>query len=260
LTGASVDKGARFTDWSIRPLNRRQIDYALADVVFLKPAYLKLCKLLEDGGRTDWIEGEMETLLDESIYDVDPMLVFKRIKARNAKPRTLAVLRALAAWREQQARKRDLTRNRILRDEALMEIAHHTPRDVEGVARIRGMGRRMAEGQSGQEILQAVKCGLDVADKDCPQPRSRPVLPRGIGPTSDLLKVLLKIKCEEFNVAQKLIASSDDIDLIAAYGEKADVRALNNWRYDVFGRDALLIRDGKCGIAMKGKSLILIEL
>jgi ribonuclease D len=260
LTGAKVDKGARFTDWSIRPLSRRQIDYALADVVYLKPAYLKLCKLLEDGGRAGWIDEEMRTLLNPEIYDVDPMATYKRIKARNAKPRTLAVLRELAAWRETEARRKNIPRNRMLRDEALLEIAHHTPKDANGLGRTRGMGARMAEGQAGQEILKAVQRGVATPDKDCPKPATKPDLPRGIGPTSDLLKVLLKIKCEDYDVAQKLIASSDDIELIAAYGEKADVRAMHNWRFDVFGNDALRIRNGECAIAMKNKKLILLEI
>lgn len=257
LTGAKVDKGTRFTDWSIRPLNKRQIDYALADVVYLRPAYEKLCKKLADQGREEWIGEEMNGLLDERIYLVDPMETYHRIKSRNAKPRTLAVLRELAAWRELEARRRDLPRNRVLRDEAILEIAHHTPDSVGALERTRGLGKRMAEGHAGQEILKAVKRGVALPNSECPKPRAKPDLPNGIAATTDLLKVLLKMKCDEFNVAQKLIASSDDVELIAAFGEKADVAAMRSWRREVFGNDALLIRDGTYSLGISDKHVVL---
>ncbi len=260
LTGAAVDKGARFTDWSIRPLSKRQIDYALADVVFLKPAYLQLCALLEESGRSEWIGEEMSTLLDEEIYDVDPLKTYKRIKARNAKPRTLAVLRELAAWRETEARRRNVPRNRVIRDEAILEISHSMPKDSASLAKTRGLGQKLADGSAGQAILAAVKKGISVPDNECPDILSKQILPRGIGPTAELIKVLLKIKCEEFDVAQKLIASSDDIDQIAAFGEKAPVRAMKNWRFDVFGQDALRIKNGECAIGMKNNKLILVDI
>lgn len=257
LTGAKVDKGTRFTDWSIRPLSKRQIDYALADVVYLRPAYEKLCQKLAVQGREEWIGEEMSVLLNEKIYLVDPMETYFRIKSRNAKPRTLAVLRELAAWREIEARRRNQPRNRILRDEAILEIAHHTPDSVQSLERTRGLGKRMAEGQAGQEILKAVKRGVDLPDAQCPKPRSKPDLPNGIGATTDLLKVLLKMKCDEFNVAQKLIASSDDVELIAAFGEKADVAAMRSWRREVFGDDALRIRSGECSLGISGRRVVL---
>ncbi len=259
LTGASVDKGARFTDWSIRPLSARQIQYALADVVYLCPAYEKLHDQLEHRGRAAWIEGEMSGLLDESIYNVDPMETFRRIKSRNAKPRTLAILRELAAWRELEARRRNLPRNRVLRDENLLEIAHHVPDSVGALARTRGLGKRLAEGSQGQEILKAVVRGVAVPEKDCPRPTQKSDLPNGIGSATDLLKVMLKMKCNEFDVAQKLIASSDDIDRIAAFGEKADVRALQGWRFEIFGRDALRLRNGECAFALNGRKLMLVD-
>jgi ribonuclease D len=259
LTGDKVDKGTRFTDWSIRPLNKRQIDYALADVVYLRPAYEKLREKLADQGREEWIGEEMSGLLDEKIYLVDPMETYHRIKSRNAKPKTLAVLRELAAWRELEARRRDLPRNRVLRDEAILEIAHHTPETVKALERTRGLGKRMAEGQAGQEILKAVKRGLDLPEKQYPKPRARPDLPNGIGPTTDLLKVLLKMKCDEFNVAQKLIASSDDVELIAAFGENADVPAMRSWRREVFGEDALRIRNGEFSLGISNRRVVLTK-
>lgn len=259
LTGASVDKGARFTDWSIRPLSKRQIEYALADVVFLTPVFEKLRDQLENKGRASWIEEEMDALLDESIYDVDPMTTFRRIKSRNAKPRTLAILQELAAWRETEAKRRNLPRNRVIRDENLLEIAHHAPDSVEKLARTRGLGKRLAEGSQGKGILKAVARGVARPDKECPKPAQKPDLPNGIGAATDLLKVMLKMKCNEFDVAQKLIASSDDVDQIAAFGEKADVPALRSWRYDVYGRDALRLRNGQCAFALNGRKLSLVD-
>ncbi len=259
LTGAKVDKGARFTDWSVRPLSERQIKYALADVVYLCPAYEKLHDQLLKRNREAWIEEEMNTLLDPAIYDVDPMTTFRRIKSRNAKPRTLAVLRELAAWREQEARRRNMPRNRIVRDETLLEIAHHAPDNTAKLARTRGLGQRMAEGKQGQAILKAVERGMKLPDKDCPKPAQKPDLPNGIGSATDLLKVMLKMKCNEFDVAQKIVASSEDVEQIAAYGDKADVPAMRSWRYDIYGRDALRMRNGECAFALKGKKLLLVD-
>jgi len=259
LTKAKIDKSSRFTDWSIRPLSERQVTYALSDVTHLREAYRKLTETLGKSGRSSWLEEEMATLTSSETYDPDPYSAFWRIKTRGATPRLLAVLRELAAWRELQARKRDLPRNRILRDEALLEIAHHTPKTADDLARTRGLGDRMAQGSAGEMILQAIQRGLDVSDADCPKPRRKTELPRGLGPVIDLLKVLLKVKCDTSDVAQKLIASSDDIERIAAFGEKADVRAMQGWRRDLFGEDALRVRRGEVGFAIKDKKLILIE-
>ena len=259
LTKAKIDKSSRFTDWSIRPLSERQVTYALSDVTHLRDAYRKLSETLEKSGRSSWLEEEMATLTSSETYDPDPQGVFWRIKTRGATPRLLAVLRELAAWRELEARKRDLPRNRVLRDEALQEIAHHTPKTAADLARTRGLGDRMAQGATGEQILQAIQRGLNIADEDCPKPRRKAELPRGLGPVIDLLKVLLKVKCDTSDVAQKLIASSDDIELIAAFGEKADVRAMQGWRRDLFGDDALKVRRGEVGFAIKDKKLILIE-
>jgi len=259
LTGASVDKGARFTDWSIRPLSERQIKYALADVVYLCPAYEKLQGQLEKRDRAGWIEEEMRGLLDESIYDVDPMITYRRIKSRNAKPRTLAILRELAAWRELEARRRNMPRNRVLKDETLLEIAHHAPDSVSSLSRTRGLGQRLADGHQGQDILKAVARGVAIPEKDCPKLDQKPDLPNGISSATDLLKVMLKMKCNDYDVAPKIIASSDDIELIAAFGEKADVPALRSWRFDVFGRDALRLRNGECAFALKGRKLLLVD-
>ena len=252
-----ADQGP-FTDWSLRPLSERQVAYALNDVVLLRPAYEKLRNKLHANGREAWLEEEMATLNAPVTYDGDPMHVYRRIKTRSANGRMLAVLRELAAWRDKEARRRDVPRNRILRDEALVEIAHHTPANAEQLARTRGLGAKMAHGPMGAEILACVRRGLAVPERDRPQPVARPELPRGLGPVADLLKVLLKMKSEDSHVASKLLASSADIELIAAFGEAADVPALKGWRRQVFGDDALKLIKGELTLAVRGRKLKLL--
>ena len=259
LAKAHIDKSSRFTDWSLRPLSDKQVDYALSDVTHLRVIYEKLQRTLHDNGREAWLDEEMAILNDPATYDPDPHSTFRRIKSKGAKPHMLAVLREVAAWREIEARKRNQPRNRILRDESLVEVAHHKPKTVNDLAKTRGLGRRLAEGQAGEALLAAVERGMAVPTDECPKPVFKPELPRGLGPVIDLLKVLLKFKCDESDVAQKLLASSRDIELIAGLGEKADVRALNGWRRELFGEDALKLRDGKIGFAIEGKKLVIFE-
>ncbi len=258
-TKAQVDKSSRFTDWALRPLSERQILYALSDVTHLRPAYEKLKRKLEANGRAPWIEEEMAVLTATSTYAMAPEEAYRRIKSRGAQPRTLAILRELAAWRETEAQTRDLPRGRVLRDESLVEIAHHRPKTVEQLARTRGLGRRMAEGAAGGAILEAVARGLAVPDAECPQRQEKRPLPRGLGPVTDLLKVLLKMKCEEAHVAQKLLASAAHVERLAAFGEEADVPALSGWRRQVFGEEALRLRRGELALAIEGKKLKLVE-
>ena len=191
-------------------------------------------------------------------YDVAPARAWLRLKARG-NGSFLAVLREVAAWRDRKAQKRDLPRGRILRDEALIEIAHHRPTTVDALARTRGLGARMADGAMGADLLKAIAAGLAVPDKDCPRLDAKPELPNGIGPVGDLLKVLLKMKSEESGVAQKLLASSADIDLVASFGEKADVPALHGWRRTVFGEDALRFMRGELAFVAEGRRLRIIE-
>ena len=257
LTKARVDKSSRFTDWTLRPLRERQITYALSDVTHLREAYGKLKKKLAANGREGWLDEEMAVLTAPETYAMDPDLAFRRIKARGANARFLAVLREVAAWREREAQRRDLPRQRVLRDEALVEIAHHTPSTVAELARTRGLGRGLAEREAGAALLEAVGRGVAVPEKDRPVPKVRAdtALPRGLGPVSDLLKVLLKMTCEESGVARKLVASSADLELIAAFGEDAKVPALNGWRRQVFGDAALKLRAGETALAAAGNRL-----
>jgi ribonuclease D len=258
LAKARIDKSSRFTDWSLRPLSHRQIDYAIADVVHLVPVYRKLAARLRASGRAEWLVEEMAALINPASYSTDPLQAFRRLKSRGSNGRMLAVLRELAAWRERDAQLRDVPRAWVLRDEALLEIAHHTPTTVNELARTRGLARKVAESAVGEAVLAAVARGLAVPEAKWPETDLRREVPRGVAAVADLLKVLLKMKCEEADVAQRLVASSEEVELIAALGEDADVPALHGWRRQVFGEDALKIRAGDLAIAIRGRKLSLV--
>lgn len=259
LARASIDKSSRFTDWSLRPLSEKQVNYAISDVTHLRTVYEKLVAKIEANGRGEWVAAEMAALADMSIYIADPRKAFERIKIRKPTPRVLAVLREVAAWREEEARRVDVPKNRILRDESLVEIAHHPAKDARQLGRVRGLSQKMAEGGQGRRILDAIARGLALPDDECPKPVEREPLPRGIGPVSDLLKVLLKMCAEDSGVAQRLIASAAEVEEIAAFGEGAKVPALSGWRRELFGEAALRLRTGKTALAVEGKNLVCVD-
>ncbi len=259
LTGAKIDKSTRFADWAHRPLKRRQVDYAISDVVHLRPIYEKLRQRLEKTGRTAWLDEEMAVLTDPETYRLDPELAWQRLKTRSGDRRYLAVVRALAAWRETEAQRRDVPRNRVLRDEQLFDIAAHRPQTTEDLAHTRGLSRDVARGRLGQAIIKAVAEGMAVPEDQCPAPSPRAERPAGMGPVIDLLKVLLKLKCEENEVAQKLVATTADLEQIAASDEAA-VPALSGWRREIFGRDALALKHGRLALGVARKAITLVHL
>ncbi len=259
LAKAKLDKASRFTDWSVRPLSQRQIEYALSDVTYLREIYRKLKRKLETSRRSDWLGEEMATLTDPATYRTEPMDAYRRLKTRAVNGRFLAILREVAAWREREAQHRDAPRAWVLRDEAIMEIAHHAPTTMEALALTRGLGRKFAEGQSGQQVLAAVRRGVDLPEKDLPIAIARREPPRGAGPVADLLKVLLKLRCEVEDVAQKLVASAEDLEALAAFGEAAEVAALHGWRRSLFGEAALRLRDGRIALAVRAGKLTVID-
>lgn len=259
LAGARIDKSSRFTDWAHRPLTDKQLQYALSDVTHLRPAYEKLNRRIEKSGRGQWVEEEMRVLTDPATYRLDPRDSWRRLKTRSENRRLLAVLREVAAWREEEAQSRDLPRNRIIKDESIVEIAAHAPTTVEDLARSRGMQRGFAEGRMGQAILAAVKRGLETPEADCPTPAPRVDLPPGLAPVVDLLRVLLKTKCEAHDVAQKLVASAEDLTMIAA-DDAADVPALSGWRREMFGGDALALKHGRLALTADGKRIQMVPL
>jgi ribonuclease D len=205
------------------------------------------------------VQEEMTALTDPGAYRLEPREAWRRLKVRSEKPRFLAVLRELAAWREEEAQRRDLPRSRILKDETLMEIAAHAPTRVEDLAHSRGLARGLLEGRQGAAILAAVQRGLELPESECPKPAPRPDIPGGLGPIVDLLRVLLKTKCEANDVAQKLVASAADLELIAA-DDRADVPALSGWRRDLFGEDALALKHGRIGLSVAGRTVQIVPL
>jgi len=259
LAHATIDKSSRFTDWARRPLTDRQLKYALSDVTYLRVVYEKLHQKMEKSGRTEWVADEMAILTDTATYDLDPQASWQRLKIRSDKPRFLAVLRELAAWREREARERDIPRSRLIKDEQLLEIAAHPPRDAEALGQCRGLSKGFAEGRMGEAILAVVKRGTDLPEADCPKMKPRPDLPAGLGPLIELLRVLLKTRCDQHEVAQKLIANSDDLERIAA-DDDAEVQALTGWRRQVFGEEALALKHGKLALTAAGKKVKIITL
>jgi ribonuclease D len=233
----------------------------MADVTHLRPVYEKLASRMEKTGRAHWLDEEMAVLTAPATYRVDPEDAWRRIKGRGAKgKRYMAILVELAAWREREAQKRDIPRNRILRDEAIQEIASHAPRKSDTLAHVRGISQKMAEGSMGRGILQAVEDGIERPEHSLPARPERPErLPPGLGPLTDLLKVLLKENCEKQNVAPRLVASGDDLERIAA-DDKADVRALKGWRREIFGEQALALKHGQLALAADGKKIRVITL
>ena len=257
LAGAKLDKASRFADWSRRPLTDRQLRYALADVDHLRPIYQALAKMLGKNGRSEWLADEMAILTDPETYRLEPETAWARLKTRSTEPRYLAVLRALAAWRETEAQRRDVPRGRILRDEQLFDIAAHTPQTPEALGRTRGLGADFARGKMGRGIIEAVKAGLAVPPEERPKAPPRVDLPRGLGPIIDLLKVLLKMKSEEHKVAQRLIANSADLEYIAA-DDNAPVAALKGWRRAIFGAEALALKRGELALSIQKRRVKLV--
>lgn len=259
LAGAQVDKSSRFTDWARRPLTQKQVIYALGDVTHLRKIYEKLNAKLVKTGRADWLKEEMALLAAPATYEIAPENAWKRLKPRTAKAEYLAVLQAAAAWREVEARNRDIPRQRIVRDETMMEIAAHPPKSADDLERMRGLSKGFAEGKMGQGLLAAITAKLASPKDTWPVLEREPDLPRGIGPLVELLKVLLKLKCDDHEVAQKLLANSSDLDKIAA-DDSADVPAMHGWRRELFGEDALRLKRGELALAAHGHKIKLVEL
>jgi ribonuclease D len=251
-----IDKSSRFTDWSRRPLSPQQLTYALGDVIHLRVIYERLQRQLEQTGRSEWVAQELAELTDPATYEQNPEDAWKRIKVRSREPRFLAVLRALAAWRETEAQRRDLPRNRIVRDDLLLEIAANRPTTPEEVAKLR---RINLDRHSALAAVAAVRSALALPEDELPQLEPPPKVPRGLGPVIELLRVLLKLKCEEHRVAQRLVATSGDLEAIATQS-RPDVAALKGWRFEVFGRAALALKRGELGLAIADGQIVLIPM
>lgn len=254
----SLDKSSRFTDWSRRPLSKAQLSYALGDVTHLRQIYEVLAKQIEDSGRGRWVEEEIAILLAPETYVTEPEDAWRRVKTRTQTPKYLAMVKALAAFREEMARKQNIPRNRIFKDDALIELASNKPKSMEELGRSRLLLREARKGEIAEGILAAVQRGLDMPEDEMPRPdRSRDRL--HVNPAlADLLRVLLKAKSEKAGVAAKLIAPSADLDALAA-GER-DIAALKGWRHEVFGADAIRLCEGKIALAAKGQDVEVVSL
>lgn len=258
IARAQVDKSSRFTDWSRRPLTDAQKKYALADVTHLRKVYEFLSAELEKSNRTRWVAEELQILTNPKTYDIQPEEAWKRVKTRTNSARFLAIVRELAAFREQHAQTQNMPRNRVFKDDALVELASAKPKTMSDLGGLRLLLREARRGAIADGILEAVERGATCPPERMPKPdRSREKLQ--VNPAlADLLRVLLKSKTERSGVAAKLIAPSADLDAIAA-GDR-DVPALSGWRREVFGDDALRLCDGQIGLAAQGQSVIVVEL
>ncbi|MCB9988425.1 MAG: ribonuclease D [Rhodospirillales bacterium] len=259
ITGVQLDKAQQFTDWSRRPLSNKQLVYALDDVTHLRNVYGKLKAELADRGRLGWEEEEMAILTSADTYQNKPEEAWRRVKIRSDKPRTLAVLRELAAWREREAQSRDIPRPRVLKDDTLAEIALQTPKTVDTLSHLRGFSADMARGKLGKNVLEAVKKGLDTPKEDCPHVQRKQRLPIEKGPALEMLKMLLRIQAGEHGVAAKLIASADDLEDLAR-DEREEIPAMRGWRYDVFGKEAQALLKGRLGLTLRNGKIEKLEL
>ena len=254
LAKARIDKSSRFTDWSRRPLSEAQLSYALSDVTHLRDIYLHFQQELERTGRTAWLAEEMRVLSAPGTYDLQPEDAWTRLKGRVRKPRELAILMELAAWREHQAQSRDVPRSRVLKDDALIDIVQRAPRSESDLGELRSIPRGFERSQSGVEILAAVERGLERDHKTLPR-LDRPQQRNANGAVLDLLRVLLKAVSDSERVAPKIIATIDDLEAIAA-DDEADVLALKGWRRTLFGDRALALKAGQLGLRMRDGRVI----
>ncbi|KQZ13475.1 MULTISPECIES: ribonuclease D [unclassified Mesorhizobium] len=260
VTGERLDKSSRFTDWRHRPLSDKQLDYALADVTHLIDVYQYLSAELEREDRAHWLNEEMEVLTSRATYDPHPEDAWKRLKMRLRKPQELAVVQAVAAWREREARERDVPRGRVLKDDAIYEIAQQAPRDVTALGRLRTTPKGWERSATASALLGIINSALDLPKEEMPKLPKNFQPPEGTSAAAELLKVLLRIVAEQEGVATKVLASSDDIDRIAGEGDAAEVPALQGWRRTVFGEKALRLVRGEIGIKFEKRKIAVFDI
>jgi len=255
LLGHSLDKGARFTDWGRRPLDKRQIDYAIADVTHLAEIFPRMVEKLRRSGRGGWLDEEMERLADPTSFAFPPQDAWKRLKLPSRNPAVLGRMKAIAAWRESEARSKNLPRGRIIKDDTLGEIAIHPPKSQDDLGKIRGLSSGWRTNDIGRRLMDAIAAAKPLEPQEMPdrEPR-RPGLTKDGVLVSDLLKLLLKIRSKEAGVAAKLIARADEVEALAA-GVRKDLNILRGWRFEEFGRDALDLVEGRLAFAIENGKL-----
>ncbi len=255
VASAQLDKTSRFTDWSRRPLTGKQVEYALGDVTHLRVIYEHFKGRLETVGRTDWVDEELAALLKPTLYETDPEEMWRRMKVKSRDGRFLAVLRDVCAWREREAQRRDQPRNRILRDDVLLDVVANRPRSLDA---LRSLKRVSLDARSAASLVAAIDHALELPPDALPRLKPPAPLPKGIGPLVDLLRVLLRLASEEHAVAQRLIATTSDLEKLAS-DDEADVAALRGWRRTVFGDAALSLKHGRLALRARGRRVELLD-
>ena len=258
ITRAQIDKSSRFTDWSRRPLSDEQVAYALADVTHLRQIYEHLSQKLDRSGRTAWVAQEMALLSDPATYRTDPDEAWLKIKIRSGSGRFLAIVRELARFRESHAQSRNIPRSRVLKDDALLELASLKPLTESDLGKSRLLLRDARRGEIAEGILAAIRRGLDARPEDSPRLPDVDDRAPGNPALADLLRVLLKSRADLEGVAQKLIATSSELDAIAA--GRRDVQPMQGWRNEIFGKDAVLLCDGKIALTVRGSEVVPVRL
>jgi ribonuclease D len=257
ITGHRPDKTHRFTDWSSRPLSEAQIHYAEGDVTHLRDVFVALDADLKKRGRSDWVSEEMEILTSPKTYDADPARAWERLKTRVRKPKELAILMEVAAWREREAQTRNVPRSRVLKDDAIGDIATHAPTSIERLAGLRSLPKGFERSKWGADILEAVQRGLARDLRELPK-LDKPRHNGNGSATVELLKVLLRMTSERYAVASKVIATVDDLEQIAT-NDDADVGALKGWRRELFGDAALALKHGRLALAMEKGRVVRVD-
>jgi ribonuclease D len=258
LTGGHIDKAHRFSDWSARPLTKAQVDYAAADVTHLRVVYERLMARLRVDGRMDWVGQEMAALAEPDTYRVNPERAWERLKLRTGNRRQLAMVQAIAAWREREAQRINIPRQRLVKDEQIPEIAALAPENAEALAKARGISSGFAQGKSGQSLLAVIAEAKALPEGDLPRAEKPRDTPKASPALVALLKVLLNAVAEQNNVAARLVASSEDIEALAL--ESADGNGvLEGWRGEMFGKDALRLIRGEIALSAQGKRVKIIE-
>lgn len=255
--GITLDKGARFTDWSRRPLDKRQIEYAIGDVTHLSKIFPRMLEKLRKTGRGQWLDQEMERIANPSNYVTLPDEAWERVKIPTRKVEVLGRLKALAAWREREAQNKNLPRGRIVKDETLADLAAHPPRQQSDLAKVRGLSAGWAGNDIGSRLMAALEAATPLPADEVPARDDRkPGLGKEGALVADLLKLLLKIRAREVSVAPRLLARSDELEMLAA-GQRDGLTILTGWRYDQFGSDALALVEGRLAFAVRHGKLVM---
>ena len=257
--GINLDKGARFTDWSRRPLSEKQLSYAIGDVTHLRDLYPDMVKELADKGRTAWVEEETKGLLDKNLYSFDPERAWMRMKPRQFRRDYLSVLKAVTAWREREAIHHNIPRNRVIKDDGIYDIAQRKPRTLQELGNLRGVPNGFERRKNSDRLIKVIIDAIKNAETYAPHFEMKKQKPPNLGPAVDMLKTLLRLRTEYEGIAPRLVANAADVEEIAAFGQNADVKAMKGWRWDVFGQDALNMLDGKISLQLKDNEVIAVR-